>query len=148
MIHSAEVRDKRCARAGFTLMEILIAVAIIGLLGAIMGPALNSIYKNQQKKAAKATLRAFKDGISQYQRDVLQLPATLKDLIKKPKDERASKKWEGPYVGEDLTEVPEDPWGGKFMYKLTPGGKHPYDLYSYGPNGKGAPKEEQIDVWE
>jgi len=144
-----ETRDRRYVRAGFTLMEILIAVAIIGLLGAVMGPALNNIYKNQQKKACKATLRAFKDGIASYQRDVLQMPTTLKDLIKKPKEERAAKKWEGPYVGEDLTEVPEDPWGEKIMYKLTPGGgKHPYELYSYGPKGKGSPKDEWINVWE
>lgn len=140
-------KEKRYARPGFTLMEILIAVMILGLLSALVGPAVMNIYKNQQKRAAKSTLQGFKKGIQMYQMHVGAFPTTLKDLIKKPKDERAMKKWEGPYVGEDLTEVPEDPWGEKFAYKLTQGGKHPYELYSYGPNGKGSPKEEHIDVW-
>src|SRR5260370_780986 len=83
-------KQKRYARPGFTLMEILIAVMILGLLGAMLAPALNSIYKNQQKKAAKGTLSAFKKGISMYQMHVGALPTTLKDLIKKPKEERAA----------------------------------------------------------
>jgi len=141
-------KEKHYARAGFTLMEILIAVMILGLLSALVGPAVMNIYKGQQKKAAKGSIDGFKKGISMYQMHVGALPTTLKDLIKKPKEERAAKKWEGPYVGEDLTEIPEDPWGEKFAYKLTPGGKHPYELYSYGPNGKGSPKEEQISVWD
>jgi general secretion pathway protein G len=140
-------KEKRYARPGFTLMEILIAVMILGLLSALVGPAVFSIYKSQQKRAAQSTLQGFKKGIQMYQMHVGGLPATLKDLIKKPKDEKAIKKWEGPYVGEDLTEVPEDPWNEKFVYKVTPGAKHPYELYSYGPNGKGSPKEEQISVW-
>ena len=141
-------KEKRYARAGFTLMEILIAVMILGLLSALVGPAVMNIYKGQQKRAAKSSLDGFKKGVSMYQMHVGALPTTLKDLIKKPKEERSAKKWEGPYVGEDLTEVPEDPWGGKFVYKVTSGAKHPYELYSYGPNGKGSPKEEHISVWD
>lgn len=137
------------ARAGFTLMEILIAVMILGLLGAMVGPALNNVYKNQQKKATKGSILGMKKGIDMFRNDVGQLPAVLKDLIKKPKEERASKKWSGPYVGDETTtEVPEDSWGGKFMYKVTQGSKYPYELYSYGPNGKGSPKDEWITVWD
>ncbi|HSC25542.1 MAG TPA: type II secretion system major pseudopilin GspG [Candidatus Babeliales bacterium] len=139
---------QKYVRAGFTLMEILIAVMILGLLGAMVGPALNNIYKSQQKRTCKGTLTGFKKGISMYQMHTQQLPSTLKDLIKKPKEERAAKKWEGPYIGEDLVEVPKDPWGEDFKYKVTTGAKHPYELYSYGPNGKGAPKEEWINVWD
>lgn len=138
-------KEKRYARPGFTLMEILIAVMILGLLSALVGPAVMNIYKGQQKKAAKLSLGGFKKGITMYQMHVQAWPTTLKDLIKKPKEERAAKKWEGPYIEEE--EVPEDPWGGKYVYKLTPGAKHPYELYSYGPNGKGSPKEEWIDAW-
>jgi len=125
----------RCARPGFTLMEILIAVMILGLLGAMVGPALNNIYKNQQKRATKGNLMGIKKGLDMYKNNIGQWPATLKDLIKKPREERAAKKWEGPYIGDENTkEVPEDSWGGKF--------------YSYGPNGKGAPKDEWISVWD
>ena len=148
MAIAIETRKDGYARSGFTILEILIAFMIIGLLGGMLVPALNNIYKNQQKKAAKGTLAGFKKGITLFQMHVGALPTTLKDLIKKPKEERAAKKWEGPYVGEDLTEVPEDPWGGKFVYKVTPGGKHAYDLYSYGSGGKGSPKDEWIDAWD
>lgn len=140
------MREKRYARPGFTLMEILIAVMILGLLGALVGPALNNIYKNQQKRACESSLLGLKKSIQIYKDRVLKYPDSLKDLIKKPRDEQAAKRWEGPYVEGD--EVPKDPWGEDFKYKLTPGTAHPYDLFSYGPNGKGSPKEEQIDVWK
>jgi len=139
------MREKRYAHPGFTLMEILIAVMILGLLGALVGPALNNIYKNQQKRACESSLLGLKKSIQIYKDRVLKYPESLKDLIKKPRDEQAAKRWEGPYVEGD--EVPKDPWGGDFKYKLTPNTKHPYELYSYGPNEKGSPKEEWIDVW-
>lgn len=140
------------ARAGFTLMEILIAVMIIGLLGAMIGPALFSVYKNQQISATQASLKGIKDGIDMYKMHTGQYPNLLKDLVKKPKssDERIAKKWRGPYVGkEGATDVPDDSFGNKLYYKLTPGGgKRPYELKSWGPNGKGSPKEEWISVWD
>lgn len=145
MAIAAKIKEQRYARAGFTLMEILIAVMILGLLGALVGPALNNIYKNQQKRAAESSLLGLKKSIQIYKDRVLKLPESLKDLIKKPRDEQAAKRWEGPYVEGE--EVPQDPWGEPFKYKLTPGAKNPYELFSYGPNGKGSPKDEQISVW-
>jgi general secretion pathway protein G len=140
-----DARMRRYARAGFSLMEIMIAVMILGLVLAMVGPALNNAYKKSQKRTAKASMAGFKTAISEYQREVRQLPVKLDDLIRKPKGE--VKGWEGPYLEKET--MPEDPWGAKFVYKLTPqGGKHPYELYSYGPNGKGAPKEEWISVWD
>jgi general secretion pathway protein G len=141
------------ARKGFSLMEMMVVIAIIGIITALIGPGINKAYKSVQKSSAKTTLQTmFKNGIEKYHRDTLKYPATLKDLIKRPKsgDERVTKKWDGPYVGDEgITEVPEDPWGEKFVYKVIPGGTpHPYELKSWGPNGKGSPKEEWIDVWE
>jgi general secretion pathway protein G len=135
-----DVREKY-VRAGFSLMEIMIAVMILGLVMAMVGPALNNAYKKSQKRTASASLKSFKNGISEYQRETRQYPAKLKDLIKKP---AGIKDWDGPYVGgEGIEEVPEDPWG-----QLTPGAKHPYELHSWGPNGQGSPKDEWISVWE
>jgi len=138
-------------RAGFTLMEILIAVMIIGLLGAMIGPALFNVYKNQQINKTRQDVKGFKDGISMYKMHTNQYPTVLKDLVRRPKssDERVTKKWQGPYIGkEGDTEAPEDAWGNKFSYKVTPGGKHPYELHSWGPNEKGSPKDEWISVWD
>ncbi len=133
----------RYARPGFSLMEIMIAVMILGLVMGMVVPALNNAYKKSQKRTAAASLRGFKSAIAEYQRETHQLPAKLKDLIKKPANVTG---WEGPYIEKD--EVPVDPWGQDFKYKITQGAKHPYELYSWGPNGQGAPKDEWISVWE
>lgn len=138
--------QKSYARAGFSLMEIMIAVMILGLVAAMVGPKAMQYFENSKKRTAKATMRSFKDAIAMYQMNVGQVPQVLKDLIKRPRDERASKKWEGPYI--DKEEMPEDSWGNSFVYKLTPGAKHPYELYSRGPNGAEASKEEWISVWD
>ena len=135
-------------RSGFTLMELMIVIMIIGLLGGILAPAVNNALKKAKKGACKTLLLKLKHGISLYQGQVGQLPQTLKDLIKKPSGDRA-KKWDGPYGVEEGTDtVPEDPWNNKFHYKVTQGAKHPYELLSYGPNSKGSPKDEWISVWD
>ncbi|HLC06572.1 MAG TPA: type II secretion system protein GspG [Candidatus Babeliales bacterium] len=136
-------------RSGFTLMELMIVIMIIGLLGGVLAPAVNNALKKAKKGTCKTMLLNLKIGISRYQGEVGQMPATLKDLIKKPSGERV-KKWDGPYYGEEgIDAVPEDPWSNKFHYKITPPpAKHPYELLSYGPNGKGSPKDEWISVWD
>lgn len=136
----------RYAKAGFSLMEIMIAAMILGLLAGLVGPKVFQFLENAKKTAATAEMKAFKNAIQMYKADIGQIPPVLKDLLKKPKDERAAKKWKGPYL--DKEEVQEDPWNNKYSYKITEGGKHPYELLSYGPNGKGSPKEEWIDVWK
>lgn len=140
------VNNMRYVKKGFTLMELMIVIMIIGLLGGVVGPALMKRLETAKKGTAKATMRSLKDAVSMYQMNVGHLPPSLKDLIKKPKDERDSKKWEGPYIEKD--ELPEDPWGNPFVYKITQGAKHPYELYSKGPNADEAAKEEWISVWD
>jgi general secretion pathway protein G len=145
-------KQKIIARAGFSLMEIMIALAILGFIMAMVGPALQKTLARGKAKTAKNTMMSFKNGIMQYKMDVGQLPSSLKDLIQKPRDERASKKWDGPYIekssGDEYEELPEDPYNNPFVYKLTPNAKHPYELYSRGPKGPDAPKEEWISVWD
>jgi general secretion pathway protein G len=140
------ITQKRYVRSGFSLMELMVVILILGLLGAVVGPAVMKQYESAQKRTAKATIRAFKDAISTYQMHLGHLPPALKDLIKKPSEERDKKKWEGPYIEKE--EVPEDPWGERFVYKVTPGAQRAYELYSRGPNKEAAAKEEWISVWD
>lgn len=139
-------------RAGFTMMELMIVIVIIGLLGGVLAPAVNNALKKARKGTAKTAVMNIKNGITRFQAELGKYPTKLKDLVVRPKsgDEKVTKKWDGPYGFEEGTEdIPEDPWGEKFVYKLNqPGSKHPYELYSHGPNGKGAPKDEQIGVWD
>lgn len=138
-------------RAGFTMVELMIVIVIIGLLAGVLAPAVNNALKKARKGTTKTMLMNIKNGINTFQANLARYPSSLRDLVKKPKsgDERVTKKWDGPYGFEEGTEeVPEDPWGNKFVYKLNqPGTKPPYQLYSYGPDGKGSPKEQWIDVW-
>lgn len=138
-------------RAGFTMIELMLTIMILGGLMALLLPAINSALKKAKKGTAKTTMMTIKNGIMQYQTELSKYPTKLKDLVVRPKtgDEKVTKKWDGSYLGEGVEEVPEDPWGEAFVYKVgQPGSKHPYELYSHGPNGKGSPKEEQISVWD
>ncbi len=145
------IAEQSHARKGFTLAEMMVVIAIIGIIMALVGPGIYSALKKAEIGSAKTLLKNIKSGVTRYQMDIHQWPAKLIDLVKKPKnlDERLSKKWSGPYVGEQgIKEVPLDPWDGKIEYKLTPNTSHPYELWSYGPNGKGSLKEEWINVWD
>lgn len=135
------------SKDGFTLIEILIAVAIVLIMGAVVVPGFLKYRRNAQKTAAQSTIRALETAINQFSVETGQYPTNLKDLVKKPAgDEIVAKKWDGPYIkGND---VPADPWNNRYQYNLTPGQEHPYELYSFGPNGRGAPKSEWISVWE
>lgn len=140
--------DIRKARSGFTLIEIMIALTIIGVLGALLAPSMYKYLARSSETSTKANLRTIKLALDQFYSDMHSYPDKLRDLIKKPADteERSAKKWKGPYL--EVEKMPADGWDNPFQYK-KPGEKgHPYELYSYGSNGKGAPKNEWISVWE
>ncbi|PJF37867.1 MAG: hypothetical protein CUN55_19900, partial [Phototrophicales bacterium] len=121
------IHTNRYVRAGFTLMELMIAIAILAIISAIVVPNFLRYQETARKRSAKATLRTLKGGILLYQSHVGQFPASLRELIRPPREERLAKKWEGPYL--DAQEVPLDPWGNKYQYKITPGASKPYLLY-------------------
>jgi len=124
------------AREGFTLWEVLIAMAIVGGLMAVIVPQLFSYLERSKRDTAKTTLLQFKQAITLYQTDTSKLPVDLRDLVKRPAD---VENWSGPYLGKKA--VPLDPWGRKYVYKPTPEAENPYELYSRGKSGK---KEDWI----
>lgn len=135
----------RNAREGFTLIEILIAITIIAILSVLVAPNLLNLVAGAGDKATRSSLRTLKTSINLFKLDLGDFPDRLRDLVKKPSDEKF-KKWKASYLEGD--EVPQDGWGNSFYYK-KPGEKgHPYELSSYGPNGKGSPKSEWISVWD
>jgi general secretion pathway protein G len=140
-------RIARTVRGGFSLIEILIAIAIIAVMGVTLVPGLLNYLNKAKVTRAKTELKTIAQGIDMYHADTNQYPATLKDLVRRPADEKISKKWqEGTYLG--AKEVPSDPWGTRYVYQVTEGKEHPYELYSYGKNLKGAPKSEWLSVWD
>jgi len=135
---------KRFTKNGFTLIEMMIAIAVLGLILGIVGPRVFGYWQRAKVAAAKTELDGINNAISNFQLDTLQYPRNLRDLLKRPADESISSKWQGPYLKKK--EVPRDPWGNRYVYKLTSGKEDAYELYSYGPKGRGAPKSEWIRV--
>lgn len=133
-------------KSGFTLIEILVAVAIVAIMGGIAIPVYLRYQENSSKTAARATLKNLKMAIDDYHNDMSEYPKTLKDLITPPAEEALREKWTAPYL--EGKSVPKDPWGHAYVYQPTEGAEHDYELYSYGSKkGKSAPKKDRIDVW-
>jgi general secretion pathway protein G len=134
------------ARSGFTLIELVVAIAILAVLAAIVGPAIMNKIDNARKSATLSNLKTLKTAIDTFKSGTGRYPAKLHDLVEKPKEEAVARNWQkGGYI--EGGELPQDSWHEDFQYKRTPEAKNPYELYSYGPNGAGAPKDEWISVW-
>jgi len=149
MISTQGVRPS--LKEGFTLIEILVAIAIVAFMAGVAVPGFLRLLEGAKISAAKSDLQGFKQAISIYQIKMGKYPQKLKELIKPVGDEQEKKRWKqaGPFLGEEGdTEIKTDPWNNPYKYKLTPGTQRPYELLSDGPNGPGSPKEEQISVWD
>lgn len=136
------------ARSGFSLMEIMIVITLIGLFLAVGGPALFRYLERGKVTNAKQAIHGFKQAIDQYNMDTNAYPQNLSDLIKAPAEEKIARNWKGPYYNKKT--VPKDPWGKKYEYVVnTDNAEHPYELFSYGGlKGKAQPKKDRISVWD
>lgn len=139
--------NKNNLKRGFSLIELVIAIAILGLIVGVAGPRLLTFFKEAQSDTAENQIKNLKQAINAYYLKVGEYPKTLDDLVRRPSDVPA-KKWREPFIGsdeEENPEVPKDPWGEDYVYRLNPkGSKPPYQLYSWGPNREGSPEDEWI----
>jgi len=132
-------------KTGFSLLELMIYIAIVAILLAVAVPNFFSYIEKARKSTTESNLHMLEEAIIMYHVHIGQYPQRLSDLIKRPSDDRVAKKWEGPYL--KAKEIPLDGWSNKFEYKLTPQNPdHKYELYSYGPNGKGSQSSEWIRI--
>jgi general secretion pathway protein G len=117
---------------GFTLLELLVVMVIIGLLAGYVGPRFFSQIGKSEANAAKAQIDALEKALDQYRLDVGRYPSTeqgLQALMNAPPGES---RWAGPYLRKA---VPLDPWGQPYQYR-HPGEHGEYDLLSWGADGK------------
>ena len=133
-------------RSGFTLIEVLIVMIIIGLLAALVGPKMFGKVGKSRQKAAKSQISLFETALDTYRLDVGKYPTTeegLNALRVKPVD---SEKWDGPYLPKN---IPLDPWSHPYEYK-SPGEHGDCDIISFGADGNpGGEKEDQdIESWK
>ena len=128
--------------AGFTLLELLVVMVIIGLLAGYVGPKYFGQIGKSEVKVARAQIDALEKALDQYRLDTGHYPASeagLSALMEKPQNEA---KWGGPYLKKN---VPLDPWGRPYVYKL-PGEHGEFDLVSYGKDGQPGGNGEAADV--
>jgi general secretion pathway protein G len=122
----------RAAEAGFTLVEMLVVITIIGLIMALVAPRVLNYLSESKVKAAKIQIESFGSALDLYYLDEGRYPTTsegLVALVQKPED---SPTWNGPYLKGAV--VPNDPWGNGYVYR-SPGQHGPYDIISYGAEG-------------
>jgi len=113
---------------GFTLIEILIVVIIIGLIASLVAPNLIGRYERSKEEIAKAQVEMLSSGILSFKLDMNRYPTGFEELVRSTEP-----KWRGPYLSKQT--IPQDPWGRDYQYK-APGDHGPYDVYSLGVDGK------------
>jgi general secretion pathway protein G len=140
MVHAR----RRRSNLGFTLLELLVVVAIIGLLAAYVGPKYFSQIGKSEQALAKAQIESFHKALAAYRLDVGAFPSTEEGLggLMQKSAGAAAPKWQGPYLTKA---VPADPWGRPYIYK-APGAKNDYDLLSYGKDGQPGGTGDAADI--
>ena len=127
---------------GFTLLELLVVVAIIGLLVGYVAPRYFGQIGKSEVNSAKAQIDALEKALDQYRLDTGRYPTGelgLNALVERPPNEP---KWNGPYLRKA---VPLDPWGNQYLYKI-PGERGDYDIVSYGKDRQPGGAGEDADI--
>lgn len=137
-------------RLGFTLIEIVIAIMLVGIFSVIVGPrVMDWIGRGNDKKAA-TELKTFKGAIQLYVAEIGSYPNKLLDLVQKPTSGEGINKWRRPFVDPDMVKIADgqilDPWNNPYQYKPTRGGKRQFELFSNGDPEAEVPAK--IDAWE
>jgi general secretion pathway protein G len=127
--------DKAGRQRGFTLLELLVVLAILGLLIGLVGPAVLRQLGSAKDKVAHQSIERLATVLDIYKLDIGTYPTTeqgLDALLKRP---AGVARWNGPYLNGG--KLPEDPWGHPFLYRNPSERRgHDYDLYSLGPTGE------------
>ncbi|WP_323844158.1 type II secretion system major pseudopilin GspG [Microbulbifer magnicolonia] len=129
---------------GFTLIEIMVVIVILGVLGALVVPNVLGRTGEARMKAAVVDLRAIETALDMYRMDNFVYPSSdqgLQALVAKPSGFPEAKNWVEPY----LKKAPKDPWGNEYQY-ISPGSSGPYDLFSLGADGKPGGEGEAADI--
>jgi general secretion pathway protein G len=128
--------------SGFTLLELLVVMVIIGLLAGYVAPKYFSQIGKSEIKVARAQIDGFDKALDQYRLDTGHYPDTaqgLAALMARPANEP---KWAGPYLKKA---IPPDPWGNSYIYK-QPGDHGEFDLLSYGKDKQPGGSDEAADI--
>ncbi len=126
-------RRHRCGEDGFTLVEMLVVISIIGLIMGLVGPRVLNYLSESKVKAARIQLQSFGSALDLFYLDAGRFPSSSEGLAALVQRMPGVSAWNGPYVkGGNL---PNDPWNHPYLYR-SPGEHAPYDIISYGSDGQ------------
>lgn len=137
-------RMRTISEKGFTLLEMLVVLVIIGLLAGLVGPQLMGRVDTSRQTTAETQGRMLKSALDTMRLDIGRYPTKeegLGMLVRPPQDERVARKWRGPYLSEDL---PADPWGNPYQYE--PVSANSVAIYSFGADGTAGGEDINADV--
>lgn len=122
--------------AGFSLLEMLVVLVIMGMLAGLVGPRMFGQVDASKQKAAKTQIKMLKGALETMRLDTGRFPTEeegIDTLFVKPQAEPARGRWRGPYLDEA---VPLDPWGNPYQYSIPGANSQPFALYSMGADGQ------------
>ena len=136
-VRLAQATQAAAANAGFTLLELLIVLAIIGLLAALVGPQMLERLEGSKITTTETQIRMLKTALDTLRLDIGRYPTTAEGLAllsNPPNDPDLHARWRGPYLDNAL---PNDAWGHPYAYTYTGSGNPPFSLYSAGDKSAG-----------
>lgn len=136
---------QRRTQGGFTLIEIMVVVVILGILAALVVPQVMSRPEQAKVTVAKGDIKAVAAALDMYKLDNFTYPSTqqgLEALVTKPTGNPQPKNWNRDGY---LKRLPKDPWGNDYQY-LSPGTRGQFDLYSFGADGKPGGSDLNADI--
>jgi general secretion pathway protein G len=139
---SAPARHER----GFTLLEMLVVLVIIGLVAGLVGPRLFSKVDSSKVQTAGVQIKLLRGAIETMRLDTGEYPATdigLSLLVTPPADAALRGRWKGPYLDEA---VPLDPWGHPYQYVVPGPGGRPFGIFSFGADGRPGGEGNDADI--
>lgn len=128
--------------SGFTLLELLVVIVIIGLLAAYVGPKYFAQLGKSEVTIARAQIEAFERALDTFRLDVGRYPTSEEGLAALLSNPNAATKWNGPYLKKA---IPQDPWRHAYVYR-SPGSKSDFELLSYGKDGQPGGTDENADI--
>ncbi|MES2194896.1 MAG: type II secretion system major pseudopilin GspG [Pseudomonadota bacterium] len=128
-------RKRRCTAGeeGFTLVEMLVVITIIGMIMALVGPRVLNYLGESRTKAAKIQIQSLSSALDLFYLDAGRFPSSSEGLVALVRPVSGIVSWNGPYIRGGT--VPNDPWGNSYVYK-QPGDQAPYEIRSLGSDGQ------------
>jgi len=135
--------DKRKRDQGFSLIELIVVLVILGLLAAVVAPRIYDKLAKGKEQIARIQIKELEGALQLFSFDLGRFPTTaegMEALVRNPGNLEA---WKGPYLSK--SEVPLDPWGKPYVYRC-PGQHGDFDIFSYGPDGVEGGEGENGDI--